>query len=734
MRRLLVPLGLIAITAIAWLALRTPEVRTVAAIETEHVRGEAAASAATLVDLGEDAEARRAAIAPTAVAPRDDATSVAHAPQQDERATLSVLVRARETSLPVAGVRVLATPTPDDFLAFSADRAEGEVGESLRTDADGRVTIRAHCAEQITVIVSHATTVRAAEIRVEPPLARDETREIVVLVPTLPDVEYCVRVVDAESSLPVVRAAISTGRDLLVADAADARITDGDGVACLRLRSWSGEPLIVRASGYGPRAVTPGRTHERDDPLVVGLTRSSALTIDAYDESGAPIVGERVELIGADDDLVTSEADGRSFPSFGTRTPTWDATTDATGAARFAELPSRVVLSASVTRPGRPRWCAPETIVLEPGEDRAVVWRIGSACTIRGRAVDVDGGTASGITIVLEPADEDDSGYFDEYPSDLERRETTGQDGGFAFADVGTGAWRIGAARTHASVAHDVAPVAQLVEVRAGLAFVDVLVRVERGAPIRGRVLDPDGRPVPGGNVRVNAVDGHAELYVDLHSRGGEFETTSLRPGAYDVVARGPHDRPHHASEPVRVLAGGPPLDVRLRAGARARGRVLDATTRELVDAQVVVTSGTDFLDASSLRSERTSNGSFDVSGLKPGSIVASARTADGRVGISAPVDVGPGGASEDVDVLVAAGGWIRASVREAGETPILVLLRYGRVLSIDPILGEDVKLAAPTGRTTVRLLVLATRAQHDVEIDLEAGATRALVFDGAWK
>lgn len=732
MKRALVLLLVALCAAVVWFATSRRDASPSVIPEPTPPTIAPSAPAAKLDDVARPVEQARAAIAAehVVVAAPPAATP---AQRDDDSATLHVLVRARETGLPAPDVRVLAVRSRT-YMASSSDDSVGRVGELLLTDDDGRVTIYAAPLGELIVIVQEEGAVELMRVDVEPALAAGETRELMIPVPTQPDRTFCARVVDAETQQPIAGATISIGGDLYDDPAEGAVATDFAGIACLALRSWSPHPLVARAPGRAPLWVYATRARERGDPFVVALARTAAVTIRALDASGAPRVGLRVQLAASPTGLALGEAGGFGSAVAWRAGPTWDSTAGDDGTARLAELPANVELVGTCWVRGFDSQRVPESIVLRPGEERVVEWRAGSACALHGRAVDASGAAVQDVRIALEPSDWVGGAYFGAYDSTDRRHAKTDTDGRFAFDDVPAGAWLVGPAPASAgsSARPPYAPFGQRVEIAAGVARVDVVVELDAGGMITGRVLDTDGELVDEGSVLYTAVDGHAEESESAY--GGRFELGPFRSGEYELRAHGGDAAKGAYSETVRVRAGGPPVDLRLRAPGRIRGRVLDATTREPVAAVVLLN-----LERSEpmriASREQTANGSFELPKLIPGTYVVTARTSDGRYGASASVALLAGQTIDDVEVLVRPGGRLKLELDGLGEETFLMLVRDDWTLSFDPVdNGFDDEIPVPLGRVTVRLWDVMTRANHDVEVDVRAGETRALVFDGAWK
>ncbi len=727
MRSLIVVLGLTALAMLAFFVFYKAQhaqatVGPVTTLQTVETRSH------ELEDVVERAEARSAAVEPAVVEPRVAPIALSHTPTRDDRATLHVLVRARETGLPVPETRVVGVRNPNSYSAMGVDGGEGDLGELLRADDSGRVTIHPTADLQFTVIVSHSEGGELARITV-PPLGRGETREITAVVATQPDLPFCIRVVDAATDLAIPGASVSVDDELDGVRPSDAMATDTEGIACLLLRSWSPFPIVVHADGMAPATVYAGAPRDRANARIVKLSLVAGVTIRAYDESGAERVGSHVELT-TDAWTFDQSVDEPRLARRILDNPKWTATTDARGVAQFVGLPPGRALSGSILLAGGISWRAPDPIELKPGDHRTIVWRAGVACAIHGRAIGVDGLPKSGLEIVLQPADGTEGGYLDSYAGEGRRLTKTDADGGFEFQDVGVGAWQVGPAPGD----DELAPYGQIVAVASGVSRVEVVVRVERGEPIRCRIVDPDGRPVARGWLTIDAVDQHAHHSDRFYALDGLVEKGPFRGGEYDLVAYDSERSGLAPSERVRVHAGASPVDIRLRRGAQIRARVLDAKTREPVAADVCLNGETlEPLGWSTATTER--DGSFEQKGLLAGTYVVAARAADGRFGTSSPISIGIGESRDDVEILVQPGAHVRLTLRGIEDDAVLLLLHGGQIVSFDWVPKDtEVVLPVPSGRTTVRLSDAGLKNNQDVEVDLAAGAERKLVFDRGWK
>jgi carboxypeptidase family protein len=114
----------------------------------------------------------------------------------------------------------------------------------------------------------------------------------------------------------------------------------------------------------------------------------------------------------------------------------------------------------------------------------------------------------------------------------------------------------------------------------------DLTLRLERGATIRGRVLDEAGRPRNGVEVNVHGAPGS---YAARSQRDGSFAVRGLKPGAY-TVAPAPEPRYHDAVQSVTLQAD-EEFDVTITLPTESlrtiRGVVRDADGRPAPDVRI---------------------------------------------------------------------------------------------------------------------------------------------------
>ena len=268
----------------------------------------------------------------------------------------------------------------------------------------------------------------------------------------------------------------------------------------------------------------------------------------------------------------------------------WTAECAVDGSFRFPHLPAGPVLllqarsgATSVTEILPP---------LEPGL-HARQLQLRTTPVVRGQVVDTAQRPVAGVELHLEPEVKlDPSGYGSPLVGLPRRIATTGADGRFEFDAshaLHAGSWRLGTAgsldgsvRPGASygVAYRYLPVRTTLELMPGQDALEVLLELEGGGAIHGRMVDHLGVAVTQGTVTAHPItdrSGMGRLQTAALDAEGRFVLEPLRVGETYRL---------NGSDPVRELwgsldevsVGGPEVLLQLPAPpGRLLGRVVDA-------------------------------------------------------------------------------------------------------------------------------------------------------------
>lgn len=287
-------------------------------------------------------------------------------------------------------------------------------------------------------------------------------------------------------------------------------------------------------------------------------------------------------------------------------------------------------------------------------------------------------GAVLAVQVVAAGSGEPVAGAVVELRGDQRLVTSSGPDGRARFEGVAGG----GAVLHAAAAGH--APARQLVAVPDGAVDEPVQVRIalERGAAVRGRVVDSDGAPVAG--ARVVAVDTGALLDLqDAEHDGaasdaeGHFELPAVAAGTYRAVATAA-GHPRSSSEPFtsdgqRPVTG---VEVVLAQGGTIAGRVVGRGGRPAAWARVRVEPAGDAIRPGVLggmgRRAATADaeGAFRIEGLKRTELDV---LAVGERASSEPlrVDLRASPTAEDLELRLVVDGRIAGRVVDGRGRPV---------------------------------------------------------------
>lgn len=551
-----------------------------------------------------------------------------------------------------------------------------------------------------------------------------------------PALDLYVRVVDPMTREPLVGASAGASDGPLAIPFHPIWSANAGGVVRARLRDSVGRGLVINAPGRLPVFVLPRHGHSTlETALVIPLARCWPKTIRVLDPGGDPVQDVVVRLgtgwwLFALRPMLPGED-----ATTGIEPPEWTARTNELGEARFECLPGSVIFTGSVLRSGveiwRANWFALPTMSTDPIAE----WRIGTACSIRGRASEVDGSPAVGVPIALDVADRRTAIYFGTGGVWGRRIATTDEHGRFEFEFVDSGGWWMGPVRDPSTVrtevvAPDFACFGQPLHVPIGTKSVDVEVRVERGLWIRGRVVDPDGAG-SAALLTLASVDGRVTSDWRADSRG-DFELGPLVAGECELRAEDTR-RKFSRSSVLRVSPGASGVVVALRRPGSVRVVVRDARTREPVPGSVGLLMSAD--GERHFEPFGTRTDALEFTGLEPGTYSIAVTTDDGRCGGIESLVLAEREHRSDVEVEVEPGAMLSLRNRDAVAALELEIWRGGVCFGLEGLARDgDISLRVPAGLVTVRARAGSGSLEYVVEVDLSAGSTRELVFDRGWK
>jgi hypothetical protein len=228
-------------------------------------------------------------------------------------------------------------------------------------------------------------------------------------------------------------------------------------------------------------------------------------------------------------------------------------------------------------------------------------------------------------------------------------------------------------------------------------------VELERGADLRGRVVDAGGRPVEGARLQVRAGAGMTSP-TSTNGRAvsdseGNFKVEGLAEGRYNVMA----EREGYVSGMSNdVEPSTPNLIITLERGGTITGHVTGLAPGELAGMTVTASSG-----RSSARANVDSDGSFTVNGVPDGvAMVSAARFMPPmRHSSSKRVTVTNGSASP-VEIDFAEGATVRGRVTRDGHPLTNGFIAFSPTKAVGE--GESNSPIAPDGTYQVSGLVNA--------------------------
>lgn len=282
--------------------------------------------------------------------------------------------------------------------------------------------------------------------------------------------------------------------------------------------------------------------------------------------------------------------------------------------------------------------------------------------TITGRAVDPGGAPIADVLVHASPSGRNQDTRSTAFA-------TTGPDGGFTLAGLDREAYDLDAD------AEDRAP-ASLDGVPGGSR--GVVLTLDGGLALAGRVVDGHGDPVPAFTLLVFRRDGVARQLVverSLVEPHGEFSVRVTR-GDYDLIASAQGLAP---SAPTHASAGATDVRLALSTGATLRGTVVDAGDGKPIGLARVLREtrgGGATAQPANAGTVTRPDGTFELTGLPPGPLSITITAGNHHPRIEAGMTASDGAALGPVAI---------ALTRLAeGEQPSLELVGIGIQLSAD--------------------------------------------------
>jgi hypothetical protein len=354
---------------------------------------------------------------------------------------------------------------------------------------------------------------------------------------------------------------------------------------------------------------------------------------------------------------------------------------------------------------------------------------LGPACHLTGEVLDAsDAGVFDAEVWLLPDTDKFARQIQPAHESECLAKSRSDARGQFDLGEVAAGRYRVGLGVSAVSAvgsSDGIAMRTMPVEVLDGESSKELVLRVDRGLYLRGRVLLPDGTPAA-----------HLAQVMCFHSPGyyeggrsdadGVFSVGPLIAGEYKLIAM--------ASEFVNSLelkadAGASDLVLQLRAGVSLAGRVVSSPGGAGVSASITVRFDED--QRPGLKIDKTNDsGEFSIAGIQPGDVGLIATASDGRVGVLTMSNLSAGAAMTNLEVLLAPSARLR--MRRGPEDPALIyyVRQNGAIVLYGSTAGNGDRPAhVPPGELHISLYQVAGGAPSEQTVFLAAGEEREIVF-----
>jgi carboxypeptidase family protein len=640
-------------------------------------------------------------------------------------ARLLLEVVAREDGRALAGIHLMLAPKGQRWNPTGTQNSRGRPEETLITDAQGRAEFLVEEAQEYVLHLMPADDAASEQRFLEvPALAHGEARTLRVELLTRADLTWQGVVLDGETELPLDDATYA----ILRADPFDGYVEPGegelnesllpvrpDGRIVAEVATWADEVIAVACPGHAMGYVRPSRSHgPGDDPQRVLLWRAATLEVSI--EGGS----SDMELSARTPRWNLMQAESEPWVSWVSwEEALWQGTEGVGGTLLLEDLPPRVELTLEAGVSGRV--LRHDVIVLEPGEQRKIHWRLGTGAVIEGHAFRPDGSAVAGLEVWLLGTAGLFNGVLERYMDDeVLARATTEEDGSFAFPDLAPGSYVVGPSPMGSSEPslNGIAPFGTLVAIRPEDTTVPVSIQCWSGLEIRGRVLDPAGDPAANAHV---LADGAGVLRTAVVANDGTFTLGPLVPGTYTLHARG--DLRVAPSESVEAHTGDEDVELRLRSGGGLSVLVLDHERRPVKDAFVrLIPAGDDLAGWTSQRSD--AEGRAGLHGVLPGNYLLIAGLGP-KLAVRTGVEVVPKRVPDELELVLEPA--VELTIR-AAESEIKQGFRVrwrGHVLEMGFFDGPTAEVTVPAGEIEVELVSWSDALAFE-RLDAKAASHRA--------
>lgn len=378
--------------------------------------------------------------------------------------------------------------------------------------------------------------------------------------------------------------------------------TGTDGRFDLRNLPTGRYDLTVRGRGWAPLTVPSLEVPEGNRATDLGtvvLAPGVALEGFVVDAAGKPVEGAEIRVADAGETIpFRLRSDGSDEPA---------GLSGVDGFFRIEDLRSGSPVDVSASRTGYAPGDAQGVQVPADPPIRLILQAVG---TVSGRVVDPDGEPIAGAHVRLEIRPRTlrglEGGRLYSNTPQIDRSDA---EGNFRITDVIPGPVGLSAQAS----GWQAGTVAGL-ELRGGEEKSGIEIVLSPAAILKGRVLSPSGRPLPGAQVQTTFEDQGAGLAVASTDSEGVYVLDTLPPGNRTLEAT----HPDHgaARRQVELRPGENSLDFSLEGGSEVTGRVVDDAGAPVAGAHVTTIARGIFR---SLEDTSEADGSFRFTAVADG-------------------------------------------------------------------------------------------------------------------
>ena len=405
-------------------------------------------------------------------------------------------------------VRIEGSQKPAAEARLTLRRDKTTWSLQATADAEGRFELRGLFAGSLVVNVEHPNFVPLLDQTIELEGGATTEREFVLA----PGKRIVGRIVADATKVPIANAVIACGQKKATTD--DSGEFEFGGFAA------ESHSISIVADGFLTHWQQVNLSGSRDEAkLEILLRAGTSITGDVVDDTGKPLKGVEVKVFESQDDqymwengdtryVTATDEEGR-FTITGIGTRSW-------GGYRVR-----------ARKEGHADAYSKQIQVAEDGKSVDVHLVLSTGGTIAGVINDDAGKPVAGAKVSLTPAS------ISEWSNQGRRSVNeciTDATGTFSFKRLGeSNYWVNSVARGYATAYKGDLKIV-------GPAVIDgVIIVMERGEPVRGKVTNEDGKPIPDANVTLQSRTSWANTVTN---EAGEYEVTNVGAGPFQASAQ----------------------------------------------------------------------------------------------------------------------------------------------------------------------------------------------------